>query len=79
MTKPYDYDDDTNDDNDHKNDSYLAAGAAPGASVPCSLFLALWWIRTGGYRRLEQIWKTNNESIGQSLGIPDGRFSRYML
>ena len=25
------------DDNDHKNDSYTAAGAAHGASVPCSL------------------------------------------
>ena len=24
-------------DNDHKNDSYTAAGAAPGTSVPCSL------------------------------------------
>ena len=36
----YDYDDDTDDDNDHKNDNYTAAGAAPGASVPCSLFLA---------------------------------------
>ena len=35
--EPYDYDDDT-DDNDHKNDGYTAAGAAPGASVPCSLF-----------------------------------------
>ena len=41
MTKPYDYDD-TDDDHDFKNDSYTAAGAAPGASVPCSLFLALW-------------------------------------
>ena len=25
--------DDTDDDNDHKNDSYTAAGAAPGASI----------------------------------------------
>ena len=32
MTKPYDYDD-TDDCNDHKNDSYTAAGAAPGASI----------------------------------------------
>ena len=40
MTKPCD--DDTDDDNDHKNDSYTAVGAAPGASIPCSLFLALW-------------------------------------
>ena len=39
MTKPYDYDDGTDDD-DHKNDSYTAASAAPGASVPCFLFLA---------------------------------------
>ena len=39
MTKPYDYDDDTDDDNDHKNASYTAAGAAPGASVPCCLFI----------------------------------------
>ena len=30
MTKPNDYDDDI------ENDSYTAAGAAPGASVPCS-------------------------------------------
>ena len=37
MTKPYDYADDTDDDNDQKNDSYTAAGGAPGASVPCSL------------------------------------------
>ena len=34
----HDYDD-TDDDNDHKNDSYTTAGAAPGASVSCSLFL----------------------------------------
>ena len=40
MAKPYDYDDDTDDYNDHKNDCYTAAGAAPSASVPCSLFLA---------------------------------------
>ena len=39
MTKPYDYDDDSDDDNDHKNDNYTAAGAAPGPSVPCSLFI----------------------------------------
>ena len=38
MTKPYDYND-TDDDYDHKNASYTAAGAAPGASVPCSLFI----------------------------------------
>ena len=39
MTKPYDYDDHTNaGDHVHKNDSYIAAGATPGASVPCSLF-----------------------------------------
>ena len=37
--KPYDYNDDTDDDNDHKNDSYTLAGAAPGDSVPCSLFI----------------------------------------
>ncbi len=35
MTKPYDYDLDTDGDKDHTNDSYIAAGAAPGASVPC--------------------------------------------
>ena len=38
MMFPYDYDDATDDDH-HKNDSYTAAGAAPGASVPCSLFI----------------------------------------
>ena len=36
----HDYGDDTDDDNDHKNDSYFAA-AAPGAGVPCSLFVVL--------------------------------------
>ena len=35
MTKPYVYDD-ADDDTDHKNDSYTAAGGATGASVPCS-------------------------------------------
>ena len=39
MTKPYDYADDTDDCKVHKNDSYTAAGAAPGASAPCSLFI----------------------------------------
>ena len=29
MTKPYDYADDTDDDNGHKNHSYTAAGAGP--------------------------------------------------
>ena len=29
----HDDDDDTDDDHDHKNDSYTAAGAAPGASI----------------------------------------------
>ena len=38
----HDYDD----DNDHKNDSYTAAGAAPGASVPCSLFR---FLRSGSF------------------------------
>ena len=33
MTKPYDYNDDIDDDNGHKNDSYTAAGATPGASI----------------------------------------------
>ena len=33
MTKPYDCDDDTDDDHDRKNDSYTAAGAPPGASI----------------------------------------------
>ena len=28
----HDYDDDTDDDNGHKNDSYAATAAAPGAS-----------------------------------------------
>ena len=36
----------TDDDNDHKNDSYTAAGAAPGASVPCSLFR---FLRSGSF------------------------------
>ena len=40
-TMPDYYDDDTVDRNDHKNDSYTAAGAAPGASVPCSGFRLL--------------------------------------
>ena len=31
-----DHDDDTDDDKNHKNDTYPAAGAAPGASVPCA-------------------------------------------
>ena len=39
MTKPYGYDDVVDDDDDHKDDSSTADGAAPGASVPCSLFL----------------------------------------
>ena len=51
MTKPYDYADDTDDynENDHKNDSYTAAGAgrlvlAPWSGLlgPGSLVLALW-------------------------------------
>ena len=36
LTKPYDCDADTDDGNEHKNDSSTAAGAASGASVPCS-------------------------------------------
>ena len=39
-----DDDDDDTDDHDHKNDSYTAAGAAPSASVPCSL---LRFLRSG--------------------------------
>ena len=39
MMKQYDYDDDTDHDKYHKNDSNTAAGAVPGASVPCFLFL----------------------------------------
>ena len=39
MTMPYDYNDDTNDETHHKNDSYTAAGAAPGANVSCSLLI----------------------------------------
>ncbi len=44
MTKSYDYDDVTDDvidDGEHENDNF-AAGAAPGASVPCSLFWFRW-------------------------------------
>ena len=41
-----DHDDDTDDDNYHKIDSYTAAGAALGASVPCSLF---WFLRSGSF------------------------------
>ena len=41
-----DYADDTDDDNDHKNDSYTAAGAAPRASVPCYLFR---FLRSGSF------------------------------
>ena len=39
-----DTDDDTDDTDDDDDDdvSYTAAGAAPGVSVPCSLFQALW-------------------------------------
>ena len=40
MAGPYDYHDDNGDNNDDKNDSYNAAGADPGAGVPCPLFLA---------------------------------------
>ena len=36
MTKPYDYAGDTGDDNDHKNDSYYAAGAGPLVLAPWS-------------------------------------------
>ena len=32
----HDYDDDTGDDNDHKKDSYTAAGAAPTQTWPDS-------------------------------------------
>ena len=39
MTKPYGYPDDIDDGSDYKTDSYTVAGAAPGASVLCSLFL----------------------------------------
>ena len=39
ITSTYDYNDDTDNGNDPKNDSYIGAGAAPGDSVPCSLFL----------------------------------------
>ena len=39
MTKPYDYADDTDDDNDHKNDSYTAAGAGPLVLAPWSRLL----------------------------------------
>ena len=39
MAKPCDYDDDTDYDHDHKNDRYIVAGAALGASVPYSLFI----------------------------------------
>ena len=46
MTKPYDYADDTDDDHDHKNDSYTAAGAALGASVPWSSFR---FLRSGSF------------------------------
>ena len=38
MTKPYHYGGDTYDGKDHEHDSYTAAGAAPGASFPCSGF-----------------------------------------
>ena len=46
-----DIDDDHDDDgtvldNNHKNVSYTAAGAAPGASVPCSLFR---FLRSGSF------------------------------
>ena len=41
-TKPYDYDDDTEDDNDHKTDGYTAAGAALGASFEMCKDVKLW-------------------------------------
>ena len=61
-------DDDTDDDNDHKNHSYTAAGAAPGASVPCSLFRFL----RSGFRlklRLKCLWyrKKNNNNLHFSI------------
>ena len=56
-------DDDTDDDIDHKNDSYTAAGAAPGASVPCSGFWLLasglassFWLLASGPVRSGSVW-----------------------
>ena len=48
-----DHDDDTDDGNDRKNDSYTVAGAAPGDSVPCSLFLvpSFWFLLWVGRAR----------------------------
>ena len=39
MTEPYDYDDAAADDDDDNDDDggYTAAGAVPGARVPCSI------------------------------------------
>ena len=52
--------DDTDDDNDHKNDIYIAAGAAPGASVPCSGFQLLVQLPASGFLsgpvRLPALW-----------------------
>ena len=39
MMKPLDFDAEAHDDSHHKTDSYTAVGAAPGASVSCSLFI----------------------------------------
>ena len=58
MTKPYDDADDKDDYHDHKNDSYTVAGAAPGASVPCSSFRlpasgpvrSGFWLPASGFR-----------------------------
>ena len=41
MTKPYDYADDTDDENDHKNDSYTAAGAGAAPLLLRVLLLSL--------------------------------------
>ena len=46
MKKPSGYDNDTDHDHDHKKDSYTSTCAAPGASVPCSLFQ---FLRSGSF------------------------------
>ena len=56
-TMPYDDDDDADDVYDHKSNSYIAAGAAPGASVSCFFFLAL-WSRPFGPGSLVLAWAT---------------------
>ena len=50
MTKPYDYADDTDDDNDHKNDSYTTAGAGPLVLAFYLFISSIWNVKTEFYK-----------------------------